>query len=111
MEVKESALSCEMKTSEPASVDISYTSSTYKLHNRVHTSKKVLGHVYAIYVISVLNTLKSKEKQWWPGRSVHTAIVFLKSEKSVQRRKGGTVWEDQNPIKHLKYAIRIISNQ
>lgn len=71
-----------MKSSGPASADISYTSScsTHILHNRVHTSKKVVGHVYAI---SNYYEQLEEQEEWEPGRSVHTAITFLKSEKSV----------------------------
>lgn len=86
MKEKESYLSCGMKSSAPASVDISYTPScsTDTVHNRVHTSKKVLGYVSAIYVISnYFEQFEEQEKQWWPEGSVHTAITFLKSKKSA----------------------------
>lgn len=82
MEEKESDLSCGMKSSGPTSADISYTSScsTYVLHI---ATKYLDMSMTSMSSLTILNSLKSKEKQWWPGRSVHTAIMFLKSEKSV----------------------------
>lgn len=79
MEEKESDLSPGMKSSGPTSADVSLHPAAAPKYYAVVFLKQVFIQArnyleMPMSSLTILNSLKSEEKQWWPGNFTHSQV-------------------------------------